>query len=211
LPAIMVALVAVIAYFPIGRALEDSESLEFMANALGVMLVLIAVVSGVLFAGTMNALSARRWQPLILAVLFGFGVGLGFMPGLYVGASIRSRASRRQRPIEIRIESGVAARRVVEGRLQRALEMAAHAVLPGLFRVEAGGLREMMEPAHAGGDMADLVAIDAIENNGAGFIAGVAELGDGRGCHVEAARLQHQGHNGEASEQVVGGFLRCLP
>jgi hypothetical protein len=91
LPAIMVALTALIAYFPIGRALE-SESLEFMANALGVMIVLIAVVSGVLFAGAINALFARRWRPLIMAVLFGLGIGFGFMPALYVGTGIRSWA-----------------------------------------------------------------------------------------------------------------------
>lgn len=89
LPAIMVSVTALIAYFPIGRALE-SEGLEFMANAFGVTIVLIAVVSGVLFAGVINTLYVRRWRPLIMAVLFGFGIGLGFMPALYVGAGIRS-------------------------------------------------------------------------------------------------------------------------
>jgi hypothetical protein len=91
LPAIMVSATAMIAYFPIGRAFE-SESLEFMANALGVTIVLIAVASGVLFAGVINALFVRRWRPLIMAVLFGLGLGLGFMPAVYVGASIRSWA-----------------------------------------------------------------------------------------------------------------------
>jgi hypothetical protein len=91
LPAIMVALVAVIAYLPIGRALE-SEALEFMANAFGVMIVLIAVGSGVLFAGVINALYARWWRPVIMAVLFGLGIGLGFVPALHVGAGIRSWA-----------------------------------------------------------------------------------------------------------------------
>jgi hypothetical protein len=91
LPVIMVGLTALIAYFPIGRALE-SETLEFMANALGVTIVLIVVVSGVLFAGVINALFVRRWRPLILAVLFALGIGLGFMPALYVGTGIRSWA-----------------------------------------------------------------------------------------------------------------------
>lgn len=87
----MVALTALIAYFPIGRALE-SEALEFMASALGVMFVLMAVVSGVLFAGVINALYARWWRPVIMAVLFGVGIGLGFVPALHVGAGIRSWA-----------------------------------------------------------------------------------------------------------------------
>ena len=91
LPSIMVALVSVIAYFPIGRALE-SEALEYIANAFGVMIVLIAIVSGVLFAGVFNALAARWWRPLIVAVLFGVGIGLGFVPALYVGAGVRSWA-----------------------------------------------------------------------------------------------------------------------
>lgn len=91
LPAIMVALTALIAYFPMGRALE-SEALEFMANAFGLMIVLIAVVSGVLFAGVINALYARWWRPVIMAVLFGLGIGLGFVPALHVGAGIRSWA-----------------------------------------------------------------------------------------------------------------------
>lgn len=91
LPAIMVSVIALIAYFPIGRALE-SESLEFMANALGALMMLIAVTSGVLFAGVSNALFVRRWRPLIMAVLFGLGLGLGFLPALYVGTSIRSWA-----------------------------------------------------------------------------------------------------------------------
>jgi hypothetical protein len=91
LPAIMVALTALIAYFPIGRGLE-SEALEFMANTFGVMIVLIAVVSGILFAGVINALYVRWWRPVIMAVLFGLGIGLGFVPALQVGAGIRSWA-----------------------------------------------------------------------------------------------------------------------
>ncbi len=77
---------------PISRsdALSSSESLEFLANTLGVVIVLIGVVSGVLFAGVINAISIRRWRPLILAVLFTLGIGLGFMPSQYLGASIRS-------------------------------------------------------------------------------------------------------------------------
>src|SRR5689334_24052409 len=106
--------------------------------------------------------------------------------------------SRRQRPIEVWIESRVAACRIVEGRFQRAFEMTSHAVLPSLLGVEAGGFGEMLEPAHAGGDMADLVAVDAIEDGGALLVAGAAEVGDGGGGHVEAARLQHQRHDGEA-------------
>jgi hypothetical protein len=91
LPTFMVSLTALIAYFPIGRALE-SEALEFMANAFGVMIVLVAVVSGVLFAGAINALYARWWRPVVMAVLFGIGIGLGFVPALHVGAGVRSWA-----------------------------------------------------------------------------------------------------------------------
>jgi hypothetical protein len=91
LPAITVSLTALIAYFPIGRALE-SEALEFIASTLGVMIVLLAVASGVLFAGVINALYARWWRPLVMAVLFGLGIGLGFVPALYAGTGIRSWA-----------------------------------------------------------------------------------------------------------------------
>ena len=91
LPAIIMALTALIAYFPIGRAFE-SEILEFMANALGLVMVLIAVASGALFAGVINALTVRRWRPLTMALLFCVGLAIGFLPALYVGASIRSWA-----------------------------------------------------------------------------------------------------------------------
>src|SRR5688572_16868078 len=89
--------------------------------------------------------------------------------------------------------------------------MAAYAILPGLLGIEAGPLREVMEPARTGGDVADLVAVDALEDSGAVFVAGAAEIGDGGGRHVEAARLQDQRNNGQAGEQVVRRFRRRLP
>jgi len=90
LPPTMAALVAVLVYFPIGSVLGDIVDMDYMATILGVIFVLLAIASGVLFAGIINALFARRWWPAILAVLFGVGLCLGFVPGLSVGASIRS-------------------------------------------------------------------------------------------------------------------------
>src|SRR5260370_40354274 len=61
-------------------------------------------------------------------------------------------------------EAGGIARDAVERRLQRAGEMASHAVVEGGLGVDAAGLAEPVEPAHTRRDMTDLVAIDTGEN-----------------------------------------------
>ena len=90
-PVIAMALIGAIIYFPIGSGLEDS-SLKIFVNTLGMTLGLMAIVSGVLFAGVVHSVHVRRWRPFILALLFGIGTGLGFVPALMVGPSLRASA-----------------------------------------------------------------------------------------------------------------------
>ena len=92
LPVIMTGLAAAIIYFPVGSVLQDFKNLKYFVSAFGLAFVLITVASGVLFAGAISALSTRRWRPLILALLFGIGVGLGFVPALFLSEGIRTSA-----------------------------------------------------------------------------------------------------------------------
>src|SRR3546814_6848698 len=55
----------------------------------------------------------------------------------------------RQRSVEVGGQAGLAARRLVEGRLQAAFEVAAHQGLPGFLRLEAAPRAERVEPALA--------------------------------------------------------------
>ena len=88
-PAIAVALIALVTYFPIGSGLEG-RSLKILVNALGVILILMAIVAGALLAGIVYSVHVQRWRPVLLALLFGLGVCLGFVPGLVVGSTLRA-------------------------------------------------------------------------------------------------------------------------
>lgn len=70
-PVIAMALIGAIIYFPIGSGLEDS-SLKIFANALGMTLGLMAIVSGVLFAGVVHSVYMRRWRPIIFTSIRGW-------------------------------------------------------------------------------------------------------------------------------------------
>lgn len=91
-PTMALALISAFIYFPIGSALPQSPSVQVFVTPLGAIFVLMAIGSGVLFAGTINAVFVRRWRPLILAVLFTLGACLGFVPGFMVGSSFRAWA-----------------------------------------------------------------------------------------------------------------------
>src|SRR6266851_9371430 len=75
-------------------------------------------------------------------------------------------------------QPGLVARLAVEGRLQRAAEIAPDAVVEGGFGIEAALMAEPVEPAQPDRDMADLIAIDPGEDGGARAVAGAFETQD---------------------------------
>src|SRR3546814_16980123 len=77
----------------------------------------------------------------------------------------------RQRSVEVGGQAGLAARRLVEGRLQAAFEVAAHQGLPGFLRLEAAPRAERVEPALADGAVAALPRVDHLEHRGAALVA----------------------------------------
>src|SRR3546814_4991026 len=91
--------------------------------------------------------------------------------------AITGTPSTGKRPIEGRVEAGGGAGVIVEGRLQAAAEMPAHQLLPGGDGFQAAGGADMLEPASPGGDMADLVLVDAAKNRGALTVVGALQIG----------------------------------
>src|SRR4051794_942701 len=91
--------------------------------------------------------------------------GLGSGKGLEAGDGVKAwRSTRaavdvrlRRRAVELRAEARRGARRVVEGRLERAAEVAADQRVPGRDRLDGAAAAEEVEPAPADRDMADLV------------------------------------------------------
>ena len=55
---------------------------------------------------------------------------------------------------------------MVEGRLDEAAEILTHQRMIGGDRIAAGGAAAMLEPAAPGGDMADLLVMDELEDAG---------------------------------------------
>src|SRR3546814_2198830 len=82
-------------------------------------------------------------------------------------------------------------RRVVERRLQRPPKSRFYEVLPGCGGLESPLVAQPFEPARARADMADFVAIDALQNPCRRFVASGAEALDGGRRDVETPRLEH--------------------
>ena len=70
---------------------------------------------------------------------------------------------------------------------------------------------QLIKPPHPSGDVADFVAINAVQNGGALRIADTLELGCHFGCDVEPARLEHARHEGHALEAGIGRLYRHFP
>src|SRR4051794_7624633 len=108
-------------------------------------------------------------------------------------------------------EAGGVSGDAVEGRLQRAGEMAAHQVVERGFGIEPAFMAQPFEPARADRDMADLVLVNPLENGGAVGIAGAFEAADHLRGDVEAARFQRQWHDREPRQQILGGRRGRFP
>ena len=76
-----------------------------------------------------------------------------------------------KRLVIVRPKAGGGAGRVVEWRLQLALEAAADAVVKDFLRHQAARLAEMVEPAQADSDVADFVMVDAVQDRGGRGVA----------------------------------------
>ena len=77
--------------------------------------------------------------------------------------------------------------------------------------LEAALGAEVAEPAVADGDVADLVGEDPPQHGGGGVVAGGGEALDHRRVDVEAAGLEHPGHQRHAPQRVVGGAGAGVP
>src|SRR5205814_801874 len=109
------------------------------------------------------------------------------------GSSTRKRnAAPEKRLVVARGKAGGGAGLVVEGRLQLALEIARHKLAERLLRDQAASAAELVEPAHAGCDMIDLVAIDAADHCSALRITDAIECRCHVWCHIEPARFEHK-------------------
>src|SRR5215472_11646006 len=108
-------------------------------------------------------------------------------------------------------ETGRGAGLVIEGGLQFALEAPPDALAKRLRRIEPAHAADCVEPAYPGGDVTDLVAIDAPHDGGALQVADALELGDHFGSDVEPACLEHERHDGKTREQVIGGCFCRFP
>ncbi len=104
--------------------------------------------------------------------------------------------------VERPIEPGRRTCGMVEGRLQGAAAMAL-APAPGRWRAARAAARAgPAEPAHADGDVADLVIIEDLPARRRSRRSPAAlEPRDHAGRHVEAARLEHQRHDREPRQK----------
>jgi hypothetical protein len=69
----------------------------------------------------------------------------------------------------------------------------------------------MVEPTHSDSHVADLVAIDALQDHGASRIADALELSNHFRCHIEPPRFEHERHDGKPGKQVAGCSRGRLP
>ena len=67
--------------------------------------------------------------------------------------------------------------------------------LPGRRRGQGAAPADRLEPALAGGDVADLVLVDTPQHGGALSVAGALEAFDNARRDVEPARFEHQWHH----------------
>ena len=82
---------------------------------------------------------------------------------------------------------------------------------PGFGRGYSASFAHSREVRSAVAHMADFVAIDPLEDAGAGLVAGGAHPLDRRRGHVEAARLEHHRHHRQPRGDIVTGLLRRFP
>ncbi len=91
------------------------------------------------------------------------------------------------------------------------MKQRSNSVAKGFLRDEATLPAQALEPAHPDRHVPDLLRVDMAQDRGARCVAGAFEpLGHPR-RHVEPARLEHQRHDRETGEQIVGGRLGRLP
>ena len=90
-PPALTALLSLAAYYPVGAALAG-PLMDIVGNTFGSLLAIIALTAPLLLAGAIYSLVAWSWRPLILSLLFGLCAGVGLLPGLYVGAGLKSWA-----------------------------------------------------------------------------------------------------------------------
>jgi hypothetical protein len=100
---------------------------------------------------------------------------------------------------------------MVERRLQSAPEISTHAVVEYIGGDESSRAAQLIKPTHPGGDVADFVAINAVQNGGALRIADALELRRHFGCDIETARLEHERNDSETGEEIVRGRLSRFP
>ena len=108
-------------------------------------------------------------------------------------------------------EAGGGARLVVKGWLQITLEEAPDTLAKDLLGHQTANAAELIEPTHPNRHMADLVAIDAVQDSGALRIADPLEPSRHLRRHVEPPRLEHKRNDGKARKQVIGGRRRRFP
>ncbi len=80
-----------------------------------------------------------------------------------------------------------------------------------LDRIEATRVAEPAEPAVADRDVADLVVQDAVDDRGAGRVAGAEQLRLDRRRGVEPARLERARHQRDARQHVAARAFGHLP
>jgi hypothetical protein len=99
----------------------------------------------------------------------------------------------------------------VERRFQGALEEGGDIVAPGPLGLEPARRAGKAEPTLSHPDMADLVLVDDLEYGRRRRVARFAQFGDHYRRHVEAARFQNQGHDGEPRHQIMACRHRRFP
>jgi hypothetical protein len=90
-PPALAALLSLAAYYPVGAALAG-PLMEIVGSSLGFLLAILALSAALLLAGAIYSLVTWSWRPLVLTLLFGFCACAGLLPGLYVGAGLKSWA-----------------------------------------------------------------------------------------------------------------------
>ena len=160
---------------------------------------------------TIVATRHARFWPWTLSIFEGFSAARPISPELAMrkrsAGSRLASAPGGERLVIMRREARGGAGLAIEGRFQLTSEKAPDTILKNCLRRQAAPAAEAVEPAHPGGHMTDLVAIDPPQDGGALRIADALELSDHSRRHIEPARLEHERHDGKPGEQVVGS--RC--
>jgi hypothetical protein len=104
-----------------------------------------------------------------------------------------------------------AARLMIKGRLQPALEEAPDTILKDRLWAQPARITESVEPAQPRANVPDLIAIDVVKDRRTLGIADPLEPGRHFRGYVEPARFQHERHDGEPRKQVIGSRGRSFP